>query len=370
MQQVQTLQGQLQESQGRLRQLQIGMQTTKDPKRIEQIQKDLDREQGNFRQLQKEMFDIQRLPEKDKSAVQGHTATDPAQISMEQEFGGLPLDKQPAPMRTKINKESMNRVSQIAYAGAKARTEGGVAGIGEENIDKLIDMVGQYKRSPSGLARNPALQARVMAGVADRYPDYREGDFAAGNAIIKDFASGPRSKTVQSINAVAQHTDVFRQAIEALGKGDNIRFRQLTQRYALETGEAAPTDAAFIGKILAKEITKVIVPGGGGVEERQEILDDFNRIHSPEQLLSVMRRADQLMQGQVEALRNLYTGPGTGKTNAQFEGLFHKKVREKYFGEAGTELEKPSQPMKEVLKGQTNFANELVKSARERFKQK
>jgi hypothetical protein len=86
---------------------------------------------------------------------------------------------------------------------------------------------------------------------------------------------------------------------------------------AAQTGSAAPTNFDAVKAIVAKEVVKAIVAGGGGVAEREELAHLLDNAKSPAQLKGVIGHILDLMDAQRAGLLDQYertTGRKDGDT--------------------------------------------------------
>jgi hypothetical protein len=75
---------------------------------------------------------------------------------------------------------------------------------------------------------------------------------------------------------------------------------------ATQTGNAAPTNFDAVKAIVAKEVVKAIVAGGGGVAEREELSHLLDNAKSPAQLKGVIGHYLDLMDAQRAGLLDQY----------------------------------------------------------------
>jgi hypothetical protein len=69
-----------------------------------------------------------------------------------------------------------------------------------------------------------------------------------------------------------------------------------------QTGSPAVTNFDGAKEIVAKEVMKAIVAGGGGVGEREELARSLSNVKSPAQLKGVIQQYRNLMSAQHDAL--------------------------------------------------------------------
>lgn len=173
--------------------------------------------------------------------------------------------------------------------------------------EAMADLIGTRKiAAPTGAAlRNPSM-ARVMARVAEKYPDFDAKDFASESKAIKDFSTGKQGNTVRSLNVSISHLDTLDQLSKALHNKDLQAVNRLGNKVAELTGNPAPTNFDAAKKIVADEIVKGIVGSGGGVHDREEAARVIASANSPAQLAGIIKTYKELLGGQLKGLRQQY----------------------------------------------------------------
>lgn len=173
--------------------------------------------------------------------------------------------------------------------------------------ESMADLIGTHKiAAPTGAAlRNPSM-ARVMARVAEKYPDFDAKDFASESKAIKDFSTGKQGNTVRSLNVSISHLDTLDQLAKALNNKDTQAINRIGNIVSQQTGSAKVTDFNAAKKIVADEIVKGIVGSGGGVADREEAAKSIDAANSPKQLAGVIKTYKDLLGGQLKGLRQQY----------------------------------------------------------------
>ena len=180
---------------------------------------------------------------------------------------------------------------------------------------------------PANFGRNPAMQASLMDYIAKRAA--QEGNsaasiaakgqaFTAQQGVIKDFTSGPTSKSLNAINTAVSHINSLEPLVDALGTGDIKRVNQFSNAFKQETGSPAPTDYASLKEFVGGEVAKAVLPGGGGEKERAALLDPLNAANSPQAIHSALQKIQTALAGKTEATRNQWD-VGTNGTQGSFD---------------------------------------------------
>jgi hypothetical protein len=103
--------------------------------------------------------------------------------------------------------------------------------------------------------------------------------------------------------------------IGALQNGDVKLLNQLGNTISTQMGAPAPTDFNGVKTIVADELVKAILGGAGALGDRKAIQETVNSASSPEQLQSMIKRYQQLMDGQRTGLAEQYKSGGGNNAN-------------------------------------------------------
>jgi hypothetical protein len=215
------------------------------------------------------------------------------------------------------------KTPEMAELLEQAHSSAGLGG--PEAVKRMAEKIANYQMPPVSIAR--AVGAAVMAEVAKIAPDYDAKLYSAENKALGNFYGGTEGRSVRSINVAIAHLDTLDDLTDALRNGDTKRFNQIANTVAQETGSAAPTNFALAKQIVGAEINKAIVPGVGGVSERQALADDLNAANSPEQLQGVIATAQKLLAGQTAGLKTQFTGT-TGQSGETFDKLLMDRTKQ------------------------------------------
>lgn len=181
-------------------------------------------------------------------------------------------------------------------------------------------------RSPLGQALATDIQNRGTQLAKERGVDVANlsknwQKFKAAQVAIQRFESGPQGNTARSLNVVIDHLSTVEQLAKALNNGDMIRFNQLAQRLAEETGSPIPTNMDTATRIVGAEVVKAMGIAGAGTEsERSDYALSLSRAKSPAQLEGATQTIKRLLAGQLKGLRQQYIH-STGLKGEDFDEM-------------------------------------------------
>ena len=179
-----------------------------------------------------------------------------------------------------------------------------IGGSGTVKIDALVDGIGSYRLSPkTALARIPAdVRAAVIQRVKEKYPEWDETTFNAKDKASRDFTTGKQGDMLRSFATAGEHLDQLGNLVTAMSNGNTVLFNRIANTWATQTGQPAPTNFDAAKDIVAKEVMKAIIAGGGGQAEREELAQQLSNAKSPQQLAGVIKQYRGLMSAQYENL--------------------------------------------------------------------
>lgn len=125
-------------------------------------------------------------------------------------------------------------------------------------------------------------------------------------AASKAFATGKQGDVVKSLNVGISHLDALQTYAEALDNGNVQLLNQAKQAVSTQLGGAAPTNFNAAKQIVADEVVKAIIGGGGGVGDRDKAQSIITSASSPGQLAGAIKTVKTLMAGQLHGLRLQY----------------------------------------------------------------
>jgi hypothetical protein len=155
--------------------------------------------------------------------------------------------------------------------------------------------------TPRMMASNPYYE-RLADAVAQYNPDFDATAFSTRKNANTAFTTGIQGRQLLAFGSAVKHLETLGGLIDALKNKDTIRLNSLNNLWEKQTGQSAVTNFEAAKGIVAKEIMKAIVTGGGGIEERQELSHLMDAAKSPEQLRGVVDTYYELMKAQKENL--------------------------------------------------------------------
>lgn len=151
------------------------------------------------------------------------------------------------------------------------------------------------------MASNPYYE-RLADAVLQYNPDFDATTYSTRKKAAADFSTGIQGRQLLAFGSAVKHLETLGGLIDALKNKDTIQLNRLNNLWEKQTGQTAVTNFDAAKGIVAKEIMKSIVTGGGGVEERQELSKLMDAAKSPEQLRGVVDTYYELMKAQQENL--------------------------------------------------------------------
>ena len=151
------------------------------------------------------------------------------------------------------------------------------------------------------MASNPYYE-RLADAVAQYNPDFDATAFSTRKNANTAFTTGIQGRQLLAFGSAVKHLETLGGLIDALENNDTVQVNRLSNLWQKQTGGNAITNFDAAKGIVAKEIMKSIVAGGGGVEERQELARLMNGAGSPQQLRGVIDTYHELMKAQQENL--------------------------------------------------------------------
>lgn len=151
------------------------------------------------------------------------------------------------------------------------------------------------------MASNPYYE-RLADAVAQYNPDFDATAYNTRKTASAAFTTGIQGRQLLAFGSAVKHLETLGSLIDALENKDTVQLNRLNNVWKTQTGQTAVTNFESAKGIVAKEIMKSIVTGGGGVEERQELARLMDTAKSPQQLRGVVDTYHELMSAQKENL--------------------------------------------------------------------
>lgn len=182
--------------------------------------------------------------------------------------------------------------------------------------------------STRGSAVGKAIYDKVLA--ID--PAYDGTKFAERNKIAQDFsASGTSGKAITSADTALAHLNTISVAGKALKSGDVTQLNRLATFVGAQTGNAAPAVYDSIVATVAPEISKAVIGGPGGQEDRAKMAANFSRNLSDEQREGAIGANAGLLGARVDKMTHAYEAD-MGKPFARKLSPESQAVRDRYSG--------------------------------------
>lgn len=171
-----------------------------------------------------------------------------------------------------------------------------------------VSAILEHRAAPP--AGNTARASQLMQIVQAADPTYDAQQYKTKQGIETAFTAGLPSRTLKSINVADDHLKVLNSTIDALQNGNIRLLNQLGNTIATQMGAPAPTDFNAVKGIVADELAKAVIGGAGALGDRKTIADTINAATDPDALRSVIKRYQQLMEGQRTGLAEQYKSGG------------------------------------------------------------
>lgn len=219
--------------------------------------------------------------------------------------------------------DSSARTAGARLAFDKSKEEGNVP---TDLSEASVDAIGQYRQNPptAYALRNPKI-ANLMDRVNAKYPNFDATEYAAKQKAMRDFSTGTQGNSIRSFSTATDHLAQLDQLVDALGNGNVPLANKIANMVAQNTGSTAPTNFDAVKGIVAKEVLKSIVAGGGGVEERQELSHLLDNAKTTKQLKGVIGGYLHLMSAQKDNLEQQYE-LSTGRKDAKNRFNYKKEA--------------------------------------------
>jgi hypothetical protein len=167
------------------------------------------------------------------------------------------------------------------------------------NQESMAQLIANGKQAaPSGMAAARPGVAALMARVAQINPDYDATTYAAKTAAARGFASGNQGNALRSISTANEHLGQLDALGDALDNGNTPIINSIGKAYGIQTGAAPAQVFNAVKGVVAQEVVKAIVAGGGSAGERDEAAKAFNSASSPAQLKQTIAAYRTVMSAQ------------------------------------------------------------------------
>lgn len=151
------------------------------------------------------------------------------------------------------------------------------------------------------MASNPYYE-RLADAVAQYNPDFDATTYSTRKKAAADFSTGIQGRQLLAFGSAVKHLETLGRLVDAMANNDTVQVNRFSNLWQKQTGGVPVNNFEAAKGIVAKEIMKSIVTGGGGVEERQELSHLMDSAKSPQQLKGVIDTYHELMNAQKENL--------------------------------------------------------------------
>jgi hypothetical protein len=277
---------------------------------------------GGFEDLlKKSALGIEKFTELNKPTIHTQNLGGVSRMTSVPGLGGVPTTLSESAITQSADSRATERTAakRLAFDLQQATEPAG------DTSDATVDLIGQGKMAPpSGMAlRNPQI-VKMMERVAQKYPDYDATEYAGKIKAMRDFSTGKEGSSIRSFAVASDHLKQLDGLVDALANKDVPLVNKFGNIIAQQTGSTAPTNFDAAKGIVAKEVLKSIVAGGGGVEERQELAHLLDNAKTEKQLKGVIQTYQHLMEAQKEGLMQQYE-LATGRKDAKTRFDYSKK---------------------------------------------
>lgn len=251
--------------------------------------------------------ELSLMPGKGVKAAAGLLAKEEAQAAGDRRLLNIVQPHQAAMQDTKLAAQVDRDRVKAANALEVAKTRAGASNIPEHEA-ALLKAVDEGRLDPMKItSRNRAF----LGASANNNPTMDFNDVSAvanANRLLESEYSpkGISGRSYRSINTTINHLGTLEKLGEGLKNNDVRVLNWVGNQFGKQFGDNPQTNFDAAKQVIAAEIMKSIVPGGGGVTERMELAKQVEAASSPEQLTGFIKVAKELMAGQLQSLEQTY----------------------------------------------------------------
>jgi hypothetical protein len=164
--------------------------------------------------------------------------------------------------------------------------------------------------SAAAIRRDPTI-ARLAEAVWKADENYSDIGYNNKKLSAKSYLPGQvNGKLILSNASALGHMAVLREAYNAMNNGDLKTINEIANRYKVQTGSAPEAVFDAIKGVIGAEVMKSIVPGGGGVVEREDVRETLSRGYSNDQFMGTLGGYESLMKEQYDNMHQDYRRMG------------------------------------------------------------
>lgn len=180
---------------------------------------------------------------------------------------------------------------------------------------ELMKMTGGRNPHYAAAFNTAAMKENPKLG-QDAYPQRRDAE--------KNFApGGSNGKIVTSLNNAVGHMALLDQLADAKQKNDIPMFQHLLNTFSKETGHSEVPSYEAARDIVADEVSKSVIPGGGAQPDRQAKIDALKSEFNNTQIKDVTSKYRTLLGSQLADQRMAYVN---GMSRSGYPGVREKAV--------------------------------------------
>lgn len=208
------------------------------------------------------------------------------------------------------------RVPGVAPVAKTAKPPTDPGQIDDSTMDYLYQYWTNSRALPQGYSRNPNMVNAILGKIAQRsaLEGKTDASILANSQLLKsqqkaenDFSPGGKiGQALTSTNRVVAHLSDYKELFDALNNGDVQAANFTKNKIKTWLGKEAPTDVDAVAPILGDELTKSLVPGGGGEHERETFASKFSVSKSPQQASGTINDYLKFLKDQVDGTKFSY----------------------------------------------------------------
>lgn len=208
--------------------------------------------------------------------------------------------------------------------------------------------------SAAAIRRDPTI-ARLAEAVWKADENYSDIGYNNKKLSAKSYLPGQvNGKLILSNASALGHMAVLREAYNAMNNGDLKTINEIANRYKVQTGSAPEAVFDAIKGVIGAEVMKSIVPGGGGVVEREDVRETLSRGYSNDQFMGTLGGYESLMKEQYDNMHQDYRRMGLPESQWPTYLTHEQKKIEAANGGKGGQSQQPT-TVKANITGQTKI---------------
>jgi hypothetical protein len=224
------------------------------------------------------------------------------------------------------------QAAQVAQNAAKAKLAAQSYAATGMITPEIIDLgYNDLKSLPSAIVRNPTAMSQVLQGIHERAVANGDSarDFWATQQLNKesakvldDYSKGKTHAGLDGLNTAVQHINVLKPLVGQLANGNVSIFNTIGNTWDQKVmGKPAPTDFNGVRDFVVGEISKAVLPGGGGEREREALAASASSANSGPALNSIIEKWQELLAGKTQFTKFNWDNATKGRYGA-FEDRF------------------------------------------------